>query len=186
MTLKNVMLMADETPISVLVPGDREVDIKRLQANLAGVNDIRIFEEEDFAKFPGLVKGYIGPQDAKKNGITVYADPRIAPGTSWVTGANAKDKHARNVVNGRDFEIDHYIEAAQIKEGDVLEALKSATNELADAIAEFPAEKLGDKVKHPFYEGEITWADLAMIFYWNDIYHTGQVNYIQVLYGDKS
>jgi prolyl-tRNA synthetase len=118
MTLKNVMLMADETPISVLVPGDREVDLKRLQANLAGVNDIRVFEEPDFAKFPGLVKGYIGPQDAKKNGITVYADPRIAPGTSWVTGANAKDKHARNVVNGRDFTVDHYIEAAQIKQGD--------------------------------------------------------------------
>ena len=118
MTLKNVMLMADETPISVLVPGDREVDLKRLQANLAGVNDIRVFEEADFAKFSGLVKGYIGPQDAKKNGITVYADPRIAPGTSWVTGANAKDKHARNVVNGRDFTVDHYIEAAQIKEGD--------------------------------------------------------------------
>lgn len=118
MTLKNVMLMADETPISVLVPGDREVDLKRLQANLAGVNDIRVFEEADFAQFPGLVKGYIGPQDAKKNGITVYADPRIAPGTSWVTGANAKDKHARNVVNGRDFSVDHYIEAAHIKQGD--------------------------------------------------------------------
>ena len=118
MTLKNVMLMADETPISVLVPGDREVDLKRLQANLAGVNDIRVFEEPDFAKFPGLVKGYIGPQDAKKNGITVYADPRIAPGTSWVTGANAKDKHARNVVTGRDFTVDHYVEAAQIKQGD--------------------------------------------------------------------
>ena len=118
MTLKNVMLMADETPISVLVPGDREVDLKRLQANLAGVNDIRVFEEADFAQFTGLVKGYIGPQDAKKNGITVYADPRIAPGTSWVTGANAKDKHARNVVNGRDFSVDHYIEAAHIKQGD--------------------------------------------------------------------
>jgi prolyl-tRNA synthetase len=118
MTLKNVMLMADKTPISVLVPGDREVDLKRLQANLAGVNDISVFEEADFAKFPGLVKGYIGPQDAKKNGITVYADPRIAPGTSWVTGANAKDKHARNVVTGRDFTVDHYVEAAQIKQGD--------------------------------------------------------------------
>ena len=112
------MLMADEKAISVLVPGDREVDLKRLQANLAGVNDIRVFEDADFAKFPGLVKGYIGPQDAKKSGITVYADPRIAPGTSWVTGANAKDKHARNVVNGRDFEVDHYVEAAQIKQGD--------------------------------------------------------------------
>ena len=117
-TLKNVMLMADETPISVLVPGDREVDIKRLLANLAGVNEIRVFEEADFAKFAGLVKGYIGPQDAKRNGITVYADPRIAPGTSWVTGANAKDKHARNVVCGRDFTVDHYVEAAQIKQGD--------------------------------------------------------------------
>ena len=118
MTLKNVMLMADEKAISVLVPGDREVDLKRLQANLAGVNEIRVFEEADFAKFPGLVKGYIGPQDAKKSGITVYADPRIAPGTSWVTGANAKDKHARNVVSGRDFTVDHYVEAAQIKQGD--------------------------------------------------------------------
>jgi prolyl-tRNA synthetase len=118
MTLKNVMLMADEKAISVLVPGDREVDLKRLQANLPGVNDLRTFEEADFAKFAGLVKGYIGPQDAKKNGITVYADPRIAPGTSWVTGANAKDKHARNVVCGRDFTVDHYVEAAQIKQGD--------------------------------------------------------------------
>ena len=134
MTLKNVMLMADETPISVLVPGDREVDLKRLQANLAGVNDIRVFEEADFAQFPGLVKGYIGPQDAKKNGITVYADPRIAPGTAWVTGANAKDKHARNVVNGRDFEVDHYIEAAQIKQGDACP--KCATPVIIDRAIE--------------------------------------------------
>ena len=118
MTLKNVMLMADEKPIAVLVPGDREVDLKRLQANLAGVSEIRVFDDADFTKFKGLVKGYIGPQDAKKSGVTVYADPRIAPGTSWVTGANAKDKHARNVVNGRDFTVDHYVEAAQIRQGD--------------------------------------------------------------------
>jgi len=117
-TLKNVMIMADEKAISVLVPGDREVDLKRLQANLAGVNEVRTFEEEDFAKFKGLVKGYIGPQDAKKFGITIYADPRVAPGTSWVTGANQKDKHARNVVNGRDFTVDGYVEAAEIRVGD--------------------------------------------------------------------
>jgi prolyl-tRNA synthetase len=117
-TLKNVMLMADTTAISVLVPGDREVDLKRLQANMPGVNEIRVFEDADFAKFPGLVKGYIGPQDAKKNDVTVYADPRIAPGTSWVTGANAKDKHALSVVNGRDFEVDRYIEAVVVREGD--------------------------------------------------------------------
>jgi prolyl-tRNA synthetase len=117
-TLKNVMLMADNKAISVLVPGDREVDLKRLQAGLAGVEELRTFEEGDFAKFPNLVKGYIGPQDAAKSGITVYADPRVAPGTSWVTGANKLNRHARYVVNGRDFTPDAYIEAAEIREGD--------------------------------------------------------------------
>ena len=117
-TLKNIMLVADGKAIAVLVPGDREVDLKRLQENLGGVHELRTFEEADFAKHPSLVKGYIGPQDAKKSGITVYADPRIAPGTSWISGANKKDRHARFVVNGRDFSPDAYVEAAEVRAGD--------------------------------------------------------------------
>ena len=117
-TLKNVMLVADGKAISVLVPGDREVDLKRFQENLGGIHELRTFEDADFAKFPGLVKGYIGPQNAQALGITVYADPRVAPGTSWVTGANKKDRHARNVVNGRDFTPDAYVEAAEVRAGD--------------------------------------------------------------------
>ena len=65
-----------------------------------------------------MVKGYIGPQNAQALGITVYADPHVAPGTSWVTGANKKDRHARNVVNGRDFTPDAYVEAAEVRAGD--------------------------------------------------------------------
>jgi prolyl-tRNA synthetase len=117
-TLKNVMLIADGKAISVLVPGDREVDLKRFQENLGGIHELRTFEDADFAKFPGLVKGYIGPQIAQALGITVYADPRVAPGTAWVTGANKKDRHARNVVNGRDFTPDAYVEAAEVRAGD--------------------------------------------------------------------
>jgi prolyl-tRNA synthetase len=117
-TLKNVMLIADGKAISVLVPGDREVDLKRFQENLGGIHELRTFEDADFAKFPGLVKGYIGPQNAQALGITVYADPRVALGTSWVTGANKKDRHARNVVNGRDFTPDAYVEAAEVRAGD--------------------------------------------------------------------
>jgi prolyl-tRNA synthetase len=117
-TLKNVMLMADNKAICVLVPGDREVDLKRFQENIGGIHELRVFEDADFAKFPALVKGYIGPQDAKKSGITVYADPRIAPGTAWVTGANEKDRHARNIVNSRDFTPDAYVEAAEVRAGD--------------------------------------------------------------------
>ena len=117
-TLKNVMLIADGKAISVLVPGDREVDLKRFQENLGGIHELRTFEDADFAKFPDLVKGYIGPQNAQALGIKVYADPRVAPGTSWVTGANKRDRHARNVVNGRDFTPDAYVEAAEVRAGD--------------------------------------------------------------------
>ncbi len=118
-TLKNVLLMADEKAISVLVPGDREVDLKRLQANLPGVQELRLFEDGDFAKYPALVKGYVGPQDAKKLGVTVYADPRIVPGSHWITGANKKDTHVRFVTNGRDFEVEKYLEAAEVRAGDM-------------------------------------------------------------------
>jgi prolyl-tRNA synthetase len=125
-TLKNVMVMADNKAIAILVPGDREVDLKRFQENCGGIHELRTFEDADFAKFPGLVKGYIGPQDAKALGITVYADPRIAPGTSWVTGANKINRHARNVVNGRDFTPDAYIEAAEVRAGDACPECETA------------------------------------------------------------
>jgi prolyl-tRNA synthetase len=117
-TLKNIMVVADGRALAVLVPGDREVDLKRMQENLGGVHELRVFEEADFAKYPQLVKGYIGPQDVKEFGITLYADPRVAPGTSWISGANKKDRHARFVVNGRDFIPDAYIEAAEVRAGD--------------------------------------------------------------------
>jgi prolyl-tRNA synthetase len=118
-TLKNVLMMADGKAISILVPGDREVDMKRVEANLPGVQDLRLFDDEDFKKYPGLVKGYVGPQDAKKHGVTVYADPRIVKGSHWVTGANIRDKHVLYVTHGRDFEVEGFIEAAEVRAGDL-------------------------------------------------------------------
>jgi prolyl-tRNA synthetase len=117
-TLKNVLLMADGEPICILVPGDREVDLKRVEANLPGVKELRLFEDEDFAKRKEFVKGYVGPQDAKKFGIKLYADPRITVGSHWITGANIKDRHARYVTHGRDFQVDGFVEAAEVREGD--------------------------------------------------------------------
>lgn len=117
-TLKNILLFADGQQICVLVPGDREVDLKRLQANLPGVGELRLFEEEDFVKNPKLVKGYVGPQDAQSLGLKLYADPRVEEGSSWVTGANKINSHARYVQNGRDFIVEKYVEAAEVRAGD--------------------------------------------------------------------
>jgi prolyl-tRNA synthetase len=116
-TLKNVVVTvhrpgADDEVLVIGVPGDREVDLKRLDAALAPAT-ATLFD--DFASRPDLVKGYIGPQGGKARYL---ADPRVAPGTAWLTGANEAGRHAINVVAGRDFTPDGTIEAAEVRAGD--------------------------------------------------------------------
>ena len=125
-TLKNVVVMlthpdGKNEPLVVGVPGDREVDMRRLEAVVSPAT-VRVFEETDFPKYPALVRGYIGPQalglkSASK--IKYLVDPRIVSGTSWITGSNIAGKHVYDLVSGRDFTADGTIEAAEIKEGDV-------------------------------------------------------------------
>ncbi|MEU7913068.1 proline--tRNA ligase [Microbispora bryophytorum] len=122
-TLKNLVVKvrtpgSDEIKTVIIgVPGDREVDFKRLEASLSpGVPEI--FEAEDFARHPGLVRGYIGPQVLRDLGITYLVDPRVVDGSAWVTGANEPGKHAAHVVAGRDFQPDGTIEAAEVRAGD--------------------------------------------------------------------
>jgi prolyl-tRNA synthetase len=122
-TLKNVLVKvrqpgADEWELlAVGVPGDREVDMKRLEASLTPA-EVALLEEEDFAANPFLVKGYIGPKALQENGVRYLVDPRIVPGTAWVTGADKPDHHVVDLVCGRDFTPDGTIEASEVKEGD--------------------------------------------------------------------
>jgi prolyl-tRNA synthetase len=97
------------------VPGDREDDQKAVEAN---VFPAEVEPFDDFAKHPGLVRGYIGPQVLKDLKIRYLVDPRVTPGSAWVTGANEAGKHAVNVVMGRDFEPDGIVPAAEVREGD--------------------------------------------------------------------
>ncbi len=112
-TLKNVVLTVDGELLIVGVPGDRDVDLKRLGAVLYPAR-VELFD--DFAAHPELVRGYLGPQGEWKPRYLV--DPRVVPGTAWVTGANEPGRHAINVVCGRDFTPDGTIEAATVRGGD--------------------------------------------------------------------
>jgi prolyl-tRNA synthetase len=94
------------------VPGDREIDLRRVEAALAPAT-VTMFD--DFASRPDLVKGYIGPQGSK---VRYLADPRVVAGTAWLTGANEPGRHATSVVAGRDFTPDGTIEAAEVRAGD--------------------------------------------------------------------
>ncbi|WP_296213983.1 proline--tRNA ligase [uncultured Corynebacterium sp.] len=106
-----------ESLAGVLVPGNREVDMKRLEAAMEPAQ-VELADEADFKKHPFLVKGYVGPKGLAANGVRLLADPRVVEGTSWITGADAKNRHVVGLVAGRDFTPDGYIEAAEVLEGD--------------------------------------------------------------------
>ena len=122
-TLKNVMVKTrlpgatEWTLLGVGVPGDREVDMKRLEASVSPA-EVALLEDADFAANPFLTKGYIGPVGLAKNGVRYLVDPRIVTGTAWVTGADEPGRHVVDLVAGRDFTPDGTIEAAEVREGD--------------------------------------------------------------------
>ncbi|MBC7442388.1 MAG: proline--tRNA ligase [Ramlibacter sp.] len=129
-TLKNVVLaliQPDGTRELLVIglPGDREVDLKRVEVAVAPA-EVEAANETDFLKFPGLVKGYIGPWSAagavlgekSATGIRFVVDPRVVEGTEWITGANEAGRHVFGLVAGRDFAVDGTIEAAEVRAGD--------------------------------------------------------------------
>ncbi|MBF4576314.1 proline--tRNA ligase [Frondihabitans sp. VKM Ac-2883] len=124
-TLKNVIVALTHLDgtreiVAVGLPGDRDVDMKRLEVAFQPA-EVEAAGDADFAKNPLLVKGYIGPQvlgAESESKIPYYVDPRIVTGSAWVTGANAEGVHVSGLVMGRDFAADGVIEAAQVREGD--------------------------------------------------------------------
>jgi len=129
-TLKNVVLALTHLDgsrelVVVGIPGDREVDEKRAEVAFAPA-EVETAGAEDFENHPLLVKGYIGPWsptgavlgEESATGIRYLVDPRVAEGTSWITGANVDQKHAHSVVAGRDFEADGIVEIANVRAGD--------------------------------------------------------------------
>ncbi|WP_204815162.1 proline--tRNA ligase [Mycobacterium riyadhense] len=121
-TLKNVLVKirqpgGDWELLAIGVPGDREVDDKRLAAALEPA-DYALLDDDDFAKYPFLVKGYIGPKALRDNNVRYLVDPRVVDGTSWITGADQPGRHVVGLVAGRDFTADGTIEAAEVREGD--------------------------------------------------------------------
>ncbi|MDG3013928.1 proline--tRNA ligase [Speluncibacter jeojiensis] len=121
-TLKNIMVKTrvpggEWELLGIGIPGDREVDEKRLEAALEPAEYVLI-TETDFANNPFLIKGYIGPKALQDNDVRYLVDPRVVDGTAWITGADEQGKHYVDLVAGRDFTPDGTIEAAEVRDGD--------------------------------------------------------------------
>ncbi len=151
-TLKNVLMMlkhpdGTREPIAIGVPGDREVDQKRLEGQLEPI-ELEPMDEAEFAKHPALVKGYIGPGalgEQNASGVRYVVDPRVVAGTSWVTGADLAGHHVLDLVAGRDFTPDGTIEAAEVRDGDACPQCAGGTLESARGIEMGHIFQLGKK-----------------------------------------
>lgn len=115
-TLKNLLVKVDGEIVAIGVPGDREVDMGKVEEHFAPAG-VELVTEADFAGRPDLVRGYVGPQGLGEK-VKYVADPRVAPGTAWITGANKAGTHAKNVVSGRDFEVDEFVDVVVVQDGD--------------------------------------------------------------------
>jgi prolyl-tRNA synthetase len=132
-TLKNVVVNLRHPDgrleaLAIGVPGDREVDLKRLEAQVSPA-EVEAFDETHFAANTALVKGYIGPGVLGTNnasGIRYMLDPRVAVGSAWITGADSRGKHVMNLVNGRDFNADGTLDVAEIRDDDTCPSCRSA------------------------------------------------------------
>ncbi|MBT1166480.1 proline--tRNA ligase [Bifidobacterium simiarum] len=112
--------------IVVGVPGDRTVDMKRLEAQFAPA-ELEEATEEDLKAHPELVPGYIGPMvlgpQAKaagvENPVRYFLDAHVVKGSAWFTGADEHEVDYYNLVYGRDFEADGTVEAVEVRHGDM-------------------------------------------------------------------
>ncbi len=151
-TLKNVLVMlkhpdGTREPLAIGLPGDREVDQKRLEGQLEPI-EVEPMDEAEFARHPALVKGYIGPGalgEKQASGIRYVVDPRVVAGTRWVTGADIAGSHVIDLVAGRDFEADGTIEAAEVRDGDACPNCDAGTLESARGIEMGHIFQLGRK-----------------------------------------
>ena len=95
-------------------------DIKRIEAQVSP-SEVEPLDDAGFAKHPGLIRGYIGPQvlgTTSATGVRYLLDPSVVAGSEWVTGANVAGSHVLHLVNGRDFTADGTIEAFEVAAGD--------------------------------------------------------------------
>jgi prolyl-tRNA synthetase len=151
-TLKNVLVVlkhpdGTREPLAIGLPGDREVDQKRLEGQLEPI-EVEPMDDAELRTHPALVKGYIGPAalgEKSGSGIRYLVDPRVVDGTRWVTGADVAGRHVLDLVAGRDFTPDGTIEAADVRDGDPCPNCAEGTLETARGIEMGHIFQLGRK-----------------------------------------
>ncbi len=113
--VKTLLYIADDKPVAALVRGDRELNEFKFK-NATGAAVLRMAsaaEVEELTKAPVGFAGPVGLSDVK-----VYVDTLVSKSKNFIVGANANEKHIKNVNLGRDFEASHISDITSATNGD--------------------------------------------------------------------
>ncbi len=113
--LKSILYMADNKPVMVVVPGDREVNEHKLK-NALGCLELDLAPDSVVIEATNADVGFAGP--VGNENLRKIFDVSITNKRNCIVGANETDKHLTGVNPGKDFEIKEQFDITSAIDGD--------------------------------------------------------------------
>ncbi len=104
--IKTLIYSTEDKTVAVLIRGDHDVNEEKLRLAVGGKH-IELANEATIEKVTGAKVGFAGPVGIADKVNTILMDHAVAAMPVWVTGANKTDYHIKNVVPGRDFDMNN-------------------------------------------------------------------------------
>jgi len=102
--VKTLIYETEKGPIAALVRGDHELNETKLK-NVLQAQELAMADQDTVYNITNAPIGFAG---AIGLNVKIVADYAIKSMKNMIMGANEKDKHVRNVNEGRDFHADEY------------------------------------------------------------------------------
>ena len=143
--LKTVAYEADSELVLAVIRGDFAISDTKLTNHLKAIH--LSMAGEHLLQSKGLHAGYLSPVGLK--GIRIVVDTSVDERTLFVAGANEPDRHCKNVLAGRDFEIKERVDIAEVREGDRCASCAQGVLQIRRGIELGHTFKLGVKYTAP-------------------------------------
>jgi prolyl-tRNA synthetase len=117
--VKTLIYSTKDETVAVIIRGDHDVNEEKLRLAVGGKH-IELANEATIEKVSGAKVGFAGPVGIADRVNTILMDYAVDAMPEWVTGANKTDYHVKNVVPGRDFDMNNaqLIDIRYAREGD--------------------------------------------------------------------
>lgn len=116
---KAVDLIIEDKPYIILIPGDRQLNMTKLESYLGvAEHNIRMMSDEEIIKINSQ-PGFTGPINLDKD-VKILVDEPLTKIDNLVVGSNERDYHYINVNYDRDFEGEVVGDLLLVEEGDLI------------------------------------------------------------------